>query len=110
MFLETFQHSPHDIPMLRQCLSEYEDVIQVDADNPFRYHVLEDVIHHCLEGGGAVREAEEHDLWFEEPMVCAEGGFPFISVTDFKSFLLWSQDLKFNLCGLQQDICSDGVK
>ena len=28
----------------------------------------------------------------------------------FKSFLLGSQDLKVNLCGLQQDICSDGVK
>ena len=26
----------------------------------------------------------------------------------FKSFLLGSQDLKVNLCGLQQDICSDG--
>ena len=25
----------------------------------------------------------------------------------FKSFLLGSQDLKVNLCGLQQDICSD---
>ena len=28
----------------------------------------------------------------------------------FKSFLLWSQDLKVNLCGLQQDIRSDSVK
>ena len=28
----------------------------------------------------------------------------------FKSFLLESQDLKVNLCGLQQDIRSDGVK
>ena len=26
----------------------------------------------------------------------------------FKSFLLGSQDLKVNLCGLQQDIHSDG--
>ena len=28
----------------------------------------------------------------------------------FKSFLLVSRDLKVNLFGLQQDICSDGVK
>ena len=28
----------------------------------------------------------------------------------FKSFLLGSQDLKVNLCRLQQDIRSDGVK
>ena len=27
---------------------------------------------------------------------------------DFKSFLLGSQDLKVNLCGLHQDKCSDG--
>ena len=55
--------------------------IPVDTDNPFHYHVSEDVIHHCLEGGGAVCEAKEHDLWFKESTVCAEGGFPFISVT-----------------------------
>ena len=29
---------------------------------------------------------------------------------NFKSFLLGSQDLKVNLCGLQQDIRSDGKK
>ena len=32
------------------------------------------------------------------------------SIDTFKSFLLESQDLKVNLCGLQQDIRSDGVK
>ena len=31
-----------------------------------------------MEGGRAVCEAEEYDLWFEESTVCAEGGFPFI--------------------------------
>ena len=31
-------------------------------------------------------------------------------VYTFKSFLLGSQDLKVNLCGLQQDIRSDGKK
>ena len=33
-----------------------------------------------------------------------------VSEAGFKSFLLWSQDLKVNLCGLQQDIHSDSVK
>ena len=33
---------------------------------------------------------------------------PLSSNTFFKSFLLESQDLKVNLCGLQQDIRSDG--
>ena len=35
---------------------------------------------------------------------------PSHSLGRFKSFLLLSQDLKVNLFGLQQDICSDGVK
>ena len=35
-----------------------------------------------MEGSGAVCEAKEHDLWFEESVVCAERGFPFISIAD----------------------------
>ena len=35
-----------------------------------------------MEGGGAVHEAKEHDLWFEESVVCVEGGLSFISITD----------------------------
>ena len=35
-----------------------------------------------MEGGGAVHEAKEHDLWFKESAVCAEGSFLFISITD----------------------------
>ena len=35
-----------------------------------------------MEGSGAVCEAKEHDLWFEESAVCAEGGFPFVSIAD----------------------------
>ena len=57
-------------------------LLTVDADNPFHDHVLEDVVHHCLGGGRAVHEAKEHDLWFKESMVCAEGSFPFISIAD----------------------------
>ena len=35
-----------------------------------------------MEGGGAVHEAKEHDLWFKESTVHVEGGFPFISIAD----------------------------
>ena len=38
----------------------------------------EDVVHHGLESGGAVSEAEEHHQWFKESTVGAEGGLPFI--------------------------------
>ena len=57
-------------------------------------------IRKCLEGicgkenkVWRVTGSEREDLWWQK----------------FKSFLLGSQDLKVNLCGLQQDIRSDGV-
>ena len=45
----------------------------------------------------------------EEYTVCALAKMAHSSAS-FKSFLLGSQDLKVNLCGLQQDIRSNGVK
>ena len=41
--------------------------------------VLQDVVHHGLEGGGGVGKAEEHDRWFEEPSVGTEGSLPLVS-------------------------------
>jgi len=40
--------------------------------------VLEDVVHHRLEGGRTVREAEEHDKGFIQAAVGPEGGLPFV--------------------------------
>ena len=48
----------------------------------FINEVLEDVIHHGLEGGQAVGEAEEHDQGFEEAPIHLEGSFPLISFFD----------------------------
>ena len=42
------------------------------------------------------------------PQCLPEGTFGAELEGHFKSFLLGSQDLKVNLCGLQQDIHSDG--
>jgi hypothetical protein len=42
-------------------VGEYEDVVEVDGDDTFGDQVLEYLIHHGLEGGRAVREAEVHD-------------------------------------------------
>jgi len=60
-------------------LCEDEDVVQIDHDHAFRDEVLEDVVHHRLEGGGAVREAEEHDKGLVQAMVGWEGTLPFVS-------------------------------
>ena len=43
---------------------------------------MEDVVHHCLEGCRAVREAKEHDLWLEEPSVGMECGLPLVTLLD----------------------------
>jgi hypothetical protein len=61
VLLESFEHQACHPVMLFHCFCEDEDVIQVDTDYAFRDEVLEDIVHHGLEGGRAVGEAEEHD-------------------------------------------------
>jgi len=56
-----------------------EDVVQIDHNHAFRDEVLKDVVHHRLEGGGTVCEAEEHDKGFVQAAVGPEGGLPFVS-------------------------------
>src|SRR6266436_5953080 len=65
--------------MLLHCLREDEDVIQVDTDYTLRDQILEYLVHHGLEGGRAVGEAEEHDQGFKKSSVCAECGLPLIT-------------------------------
>ena len=55
------QNETGDLPVLFKDLCEDEDVIQIDHDYTFQDEVLKDVVHHRLESGGTVREAEEHD-------------------------------------------------
>ena len=64
--------------MLFEGFCEDEDVVQVHHHYSFCNEFLEDVVHHGLEGGRAVGEAEEHYQRFKESTVGAEGGFPFM--------------------------------
>ena len=79
MFLQKLQNAAGDLPVLFEGLREDENVVQIDYDHAFRDKVLEDVVHHRLEGGGTVCKAEEHDQGFEQAAVGLEGGFPLIS-------------------------------
>jgi len=79
MLLQQLQNAAGDLPVLFKGLCEDEDVVQIDHNHAFRDEVLEDVVHHRLEGGGTVREAEEHDKGFVQAAVGPEGGLPFIS-------------------------------
>src|SRR5882762_7360860 len=65
--------------MLFNRLGVYQDVVQVDYYYPFHNELVEDVVHHGLEGGWAVSQTEKHHEGFEEAAVGAESSFPLIS-------------------------------
>src|SRR5712664_2124249 len=65
--------------MFLNCLGEYQDVIEVDHHNSFHYQFVEDVVHHSLECGRTVSEAEKHHQGFKETAIGAERCLPFIS-------------------------------
>ena len=80
MLLEYVQDLGHDLPMVFDCGSVYQDIVCIDHHISFINEVLEDVIHHGLEGGWAVGEAKEHDQVFEEAPIRLEGGVSSTSV------------------------------
>ena len=82
MFHQYLQDSPDCSFMLLFYLYKDQNVVQVHYDNLFCYDGSEDVVHHSLEGGGAVGHPEKHYEGFEEATVGAEGCFPFISGLD----------------------------
>ena len=51
----------HDLPMVFDHVSVYQDIVHVDCHIPFIDEVLEDVVHCGLEGGWTIGEAKEHD-------------------------------------------------
>src|SRR5260221_6753610 len=56
-----------------------EDVIHVANSFIVINKGVEDVVHHCLEGGQQVAQSKEHDEWLKESSVCGEGCLPLIS-------------------------------
>ncbi|OSX65285.1 hypothetical protein POSPLADRAFT_1134436, partial [Postia placenta MAD-698-R-SB12] len=46
------------------------------------YIIMEDLVHHGLEGRRGVGEAEEHHQGFVQPPVSYEGGLPFVTGFD----------------------------
>jgi hypothetical protein len=52
VFTKSFEDELCDATMLFDGFCEDEDVIEVDTDNAFHDKILENVVHHHLEGGG----------------------------------------------------------
>ena len=53
-------------------------IVHIDLKPFLGNHVCANVVHKCLEGGGHIGEAEEHDCWFVKPKGGDEGCFPLV--------------------------------
>src|SRR5882724_8530947 len=81
--MEDVEDSHYNFVMLFLGLvAKDEDVVHVDSHYSLVDEFLEDVVHHHLECGGTVHEAEEHDQRFEKALVHPKGSFPLISFFD----------------------------
>ncbi|KAG6805209.1 hypothetical protein H0H92_000288, partial [Tricholoma furcatifolium] len=58
---QALQYEACDATVFFEGLREDENVIEVHAHHALGDEVAKDVVHHGLEGGGAIGEAEEHD-------------------------------------------------
>ena len=72
------EYLPSDSPMVCEGGGVNEDVIHVADGLIVIDEGVEDVIHHCLEGGRQVAQSEEHDEGFKQSMVHGEGCLPLI--------------------------------
>ena len=61
MLLEYVQDLDYDLLMVFNRVSVYQDIVHIDRHISLIDEVLEDVVHHGLEGGRTVGEAKEHD-------------------------------------------------
>ena len=81
VLMEDVKDSHYDPVMLFLSLTtKNEDVVHVDGDHPLINEFFEEVIHHHLEGGRTVLQAEEHHQGFKEASVHPEGSFPLDSL------------------------------
>ena len=82
MLHQYFQDPPDCLFMFLFHPCKDQNVIQVHYYDPFSYEGSEDVVHHSLEGSGAVGHFEEHHEGFKEAAIGTKDCFPFISRFD----------------------------
>src|SRR3981189_1733339 len=56
-----------------------KNVVEIDGDDTLGDKVLEDLVHHRLEGRRAVGQSEVHHERFEQTAISSERRFPFIA-------------------------------
>ncbi|KZT62210.1 hypothetical protein CALCODRAFT_415849, partial [Calocera cornea HHB12733] len=70
VFSKDLKHLLHSLVMGFHIVGEYQDIF------------TKDIIHHGLEGAGAVDQAEKHHERFEQAAICSECCLPLISLFD----------------------------
>src|SRR6266487_589354 len=68
-----------NLTMFLKGFGEDENIVEINADDTFHDQVLEDLIHHGLEGSGTVSQTKEHDQRFKKTMIGVKGCLPLIS-------------------------------
>ena len=58
------------------------NVIHIDFQPLFSYHVGENVVHKGLECRQCIAKPKEHHCWFEKSQGCDEGSFPLVFLTN----------------------------
>ena len=66
--------------MVLNHLGVYQDVNHVNCQVALVDEILEDIIHHHLEGGWTVGKTKKHDKGFEKALIHPKGGFPLTSL------------------------------
>ena len=66
--------------MFGDSFHEDQNVIKVHTYNTILNQILEDVVHHCLEGRWGVGQSEKHHKGFKESSICTKGCLPFIAI------------------------------
>ncbi|KAG5335719.1 hypothetical protein C0989_000561 [Termitomyces sp. Mn162] len=79
---EVFQYKASDPIVFFQHFGVDEDVVKVYAHYALHDEVPENVVHHSLEGGGAVGESKEHNKQLEQSSVGLESDLPLVSILD----------------------------
>ena len=59
-----------------------QDVIHIDRNVSFINKFVKEEVHHGLEGGWGVCQAEKHDHWFKKAAVRLKGRFPLVSIVN----------------------------
>ena len=59
---------------------EDQDIVEVHTYNTFSNQILEDVIHHHLEGGRGIGQSKKHHQGFEKSLICTKSCLPLITI------------------------------